>query len=202
MQKRRQFITGVSGLASGPLLWAGNTSGLEIALDPDSPENSQGRLGGASFPVGLGRNGTTPAGQSFKGGYSLLGDFRISGILSLDRFEMDPELIQQSGKPESWLRSHLFRNMSSIDFDGDGKGGEYGSVFIGLKPVNSSVRQPFHFGKYKGVFRWYSYAIHGTQDQSRIGKCITGGCINVGKEDLTRLSKQVKVGDSVKIHEV
>ncbi|MGB0279088.1 MAG: L,D-transpeptidase family protein, partial [Prochlorococcaceae cyanobacterium] len=54
-----------------------------------------------------------------------------------------------------------------------------------------------HFGEYKGVFRWYSYAIHGTQDEERIGKRITGGCINVDDATMATLLKSVKLGDEV-----
>ncbi|MDF1741426.1 MAG: L,D-transpeptidase [Verrucomicrobiales bacterium] len=79
------------------------------------------------------------------------------------------------------------------------QGGEYGDCFIGLQPVNSTTKQPFHFGEYKGVFRWYSYAIHGTQDQSRIGKCVTGGCINVGAADLAALMAALDLNDRVAV---
>ena len=113
--------------------------------------------------------------------------------------EMDPILVRQSGKPAGWLASHLFRNMSSIDFDGDGMGGEYGEAFISLEPVRSEASQPFSFQTFRGVFRWYSYALHGTQDQQRIGKCITGGCINIGEADLRRILPCVQLGDLVEI---
>lgn len=173
---------------------------LSIVLDQESPEKSFGRWRGMeSFLVGLGRDGFLPAGSSFKGGSSLLGDFEVNAILSHERFEMEESLIKSSGKSAEWLAESLFSNMSSIDFDGDGHGGEYGDAFIGLKPLHSAAEQPFHFGEYAGVFRWYSYAIHGTQDESRIGKCVTGGCINVGKEDLLELLQQLKLGDFVRI---
>ena len=138
-------------------------------------------------------------GEVFKGGYSLLGKFRINAILSGDRFEMDAKLIETSGKSKEWLQKNLFKNMSSIDFDGDGKGGEYGSAFISLEPVDLKAAQPFRFNTYKGVFRWYSFAIHGTQDEKRIGKCITGGCINVKQESLVELLRKLKLGDHVEI---
>lgn len=206
--RRRPFISGLAGLAalSRGLSAAEKASPvIRIELAPDAPETSFAEFfddqAAVRYPVGLGRSGVTPAGERFRGGYSLLGEFRVTGILSASRFELEPELITQSGKTESWLRENLFRNMSSIDFDGDGKGGEYGQAFIGLHPVDSSVPQPFHFGTYKGVFRWYSYAIHGTQNQARIGKCITGGCINLGQADLQTIVDRVNLGDRVSITE-
>ncbi len=174
---------------------------ISIVLNVADPGKSVLELSDKQFPVGLGKRGTTPAGQSFQPGYSLLGEFRINAILSKTRFEMDPQLIRQSGKTEDWLRENLFSNMSSIDFDNDGKGGEYGEAFLGLEPLNSTARQPFHFGEYKGVYRWYSYAIHGTQNEERIGKCITGGCVNLGQEHLHQLLQSVKLGQTVTIQE-
>lgn len=201
----------VRGLTS--LLWAGLTicaadevAPVRVIIDSEAPAESRcfvAGQGGASleFPVGYGRNGALQEGSEFKGGYSLLGKFRINAVLSTDRFEMTPELVASSGKTEAYLRENLFANMSSIDFDGDGEGGEYGAAFIGLEPL-SDVVQPFVFESYEGVFRWYSYAIHGTQDESRVGKKITGGCINVGADDLQQLLKRVRVGDLVEIRGV
>ena len=191
------------------LLWAGflfSTSinatdepKLKIYLDAEKPQLSYGLLKEETFPVGLGRHGILAEGEVFKGGYSLLGTFRINAILSNERFEMDSTLIEKSGKTADWLSEHLFSNMSSIDFDGDDKGGEYGSAFISLEPVSSKAAQPFRFNTYKGVFRWYSFAIHGTQDETRIGKCATGGCINVKQEHLEHILKTLKLGDLVVI---
>ena len=53
---------------------------------------SQGRLlnraGGVkmTFPVGYGREGWLAEGSRFRGGYSLLGRFKINAILAIDRF--------------------------------------------------------------------------------------------------------------------
>lgn len=195
------FLTTISCHSDQPA--PSSAAKVQIFLDAKSPHLSYGVVTASkqTFPVGLGRNGFLPAGTAFKGGYSLLGRFKVSAMLSGDRFEMTPELIEQSGKSADWLRDNLFSNMSSIDFDGDGKGGEYGQAFIGLVPVDSSAKQPFHFGSYKGTFRWYSFAIHGTQDESRIGKCATGGCINVKQENLVPLTQQLKLGDLITIAE-
>ena len=175
---------------------------VRIVLDPETPENSHGMLVGKKpfrFSVGLGAKGVSPAGSAFRPGYSLLGRFRVNAILETKRFEMEESLVDQSGKTREWLSEHLFPNMSSIDFDGNGEGGEYGTAFLSLAPLDSRTNQPFHFGDYAGVFRWYSYAIHGTQDPSRIGKRVTGGCLNVGETDLRKLVSELKLGDVVEV---
>lgn len=178
----------------------GEVAKLVIVLDTKDPGRSHGILaGGEAFPVGFGRDGYLPAGSEFVGGASLLGEFVVNAMLTRDRFEMTDALVALSGKSRDWLAENLFRNMSSIDFDGDGEGGEYGAGFIGLEPYESSRRQPFHFGEYKGVFRWYSYAVHGTQNEDRVGRKVTGGCINVGADSLLRLLKALELGDRVRV---
>ena len=127
-----------------------------------------------------------------------LGRFRVNAILSDDRFEMDPQLVESSGKSEDELRSTLFSNMNSIDFKGDGVTGEYGTGYISLEPVPPSD-QPFEFNSYDGTFRWYSFAIHGTNDPGRVGQSVTGGCINVGRKVMTDLLEVVQLGDEVVI---
>ncbi|QCH13869.1 L,D-transpeptidase [Synechococcus sp. CB0101] len=148
------------------------------------------------FKVGYGKNGVTCAGSRFEEGYTPLGTFKVNAILSNDRFEMDPALIKQSGKTEAELKQMLFKSMNSIDFSGDGEIGEYGIGYVSLAPVNS-VKQPFRFNTYDGKFRWYSFAIHGSNNDARIGQRITGGCVNVGALILKVLLSSVKLGDEV-----
>ena len=176
--------------------------GLTIELDADDPSKSEGFLpdanGNLRFPVGYGRRGLACAGSWFQDGWTPLGRFRVNGILSDERFEMDPELIASSGRTEQELRSTLFRNMSSIDFKGDGLVGEYGIGYISLEPVPATP-QPFSFNTYNGRFRWYSFAIHGSNDESRIGKALTGGCINVDRNTLGTLLERAQLGDEILI---
>ncbi len=148
------------------------------------------------FKVGYGKNGVTCAGSRFEEGYTPLGTFKVNAILSNDRFEMDPALIKQSGKTEAELKTTLFKSMNAIDFSGDGEIGEYGIGYVSLAPVNS-VKQPFRFNTYDGKFRWYSFAIHGSNNDARIGQRITGGCVNVGAPILKVLLSSVKLGDEV-----
>ena len=112
---------------------------------------------------------------------------------------MDPDLVKLSGKSEAYLRENLFRNMSAIDFKGDGETGEYGIGYVSLAPVPATP-QPFRFNTYDGQFRWYSFAIHGTNDDSRVGQAITGGCINVNQSVMAALLKTVQLGDEVVIN--
>ena len=175
---------------------------IRIQLDGSNPAASEGVLdraeGPLRFTVGHGRHGIACEGTTFEEGITPLGTFQVNAILSNDRFEMDPALVEQSGKSEEELRESLFTNMNSIDFKGDGETGEYGIGYISLAPV-PATEQPFRFNTYDGVFRWYSFAIHGTNDESRIGKAVTGGCINAGKFTMGVLLETMELGDEVVI---
>ena len=175
---------------------------IRIQLDGSNPAASEGVLdraeGPLRFTVGHGRHGIACEGTTFEEGITPLGTFQVNAILSNDRFEMDPALVEQSGKSEEELRESLFTNMNSIDFKGDGETGEYGVGYISLAPV-PATDQPFRFNTYDGVFRWYSFAIHGTNDDTRIGKAVTGGCINAGQLTMGVLLDTVELGDEVVI---
>ena len=175
---------------------------VRIQLDAENPSASQGILEASGeaqpFPVGFGRLGLACAGTSFQDGLTPLGRFRVNAILSDSDFAMEPDLVEQSGKSESELKTSLFRNMSAIDFKGDGQSGEYGIGYISLAPVPSS-EQPFQFNTYNGKFRWYSFAIHGTNDERRVGQSVTGGCINVNQDTLKTLLGTLQLGDEVVI---
>ena len=175
---------------------------LTIQLDGDDPTASFGLLQRPEeplrFSVGHGRNGIACAGTRFQEGVTPLGRFRVNAVLSEGRFEMDPELVERSGKTEAELRSTLFSNMNSIDFKGDGETGEYGTGYVSLEPV-PMTDQPFDFNTYDGTFRWYSFAIHGSNDQSRIGQAVTGGCINAGRFTMDVLLDRLNLGDQVDI---
>ena len=175
---------------------------VKIELDQVSTENSKGSAdwnGKAhQFMVGYGKYGIGCVGSTFEEGVTPLGKFKVNAILSENKFEMDETLIKTSGRTKDYLASHLFKNMSSIDFKGDGKTGEYGSGYISLTPVPPTP-QPFDFNTYKGIFRWYSFAIHGTNDESRIGKKVTGGCINMANNEIDKLIQNIKLGDEVVI---
>ncbi|TCD56353.1 L,D-transpeptidase [Synechococcus sp. BS55D] len=173
---------------------------IRIAIDLNDPAKSKGTLvrgnQPTSFQVGYGRYGVTCAGTRFEEGYTPLGRFKVNAILSQDQFVMAPQLIKQSGKSEAELKTMLFKNMSAIDFSGDGEVGEYGIGYISLEPIDS-VKQPFRFNDYDGKFRWYSFAIHGSNNEARVGEKVTGGCLNVKEPILKTLLKIVSLGDEV-----
>lgn len=175
---------------------------IRIQLDGSNPAASEGVVNRAEgplrFTVGHGRHGIGCEGTTFEEGVTPLGTFQVNAILSNDRFEMAPSLVEQSGKTEEELRETLFTNMNSIDFKGDGETGEYGTGYISLAPV-PATEQPFRFNTYDGVFRWYSFAIHGTNDETRVGKAVTGGCINAGQLTMGVLLDTVELGDEVVI---
>lgn len=175
---------------------------IRIELDSDHPEKSIGTLtvNGTinRFEVGYGKYGIACEGTRFQEGWTPLGRFRVNAVLTADRFEMDPALVRLSGENEEMLREELFSNMNSIDFDGDGERGEYGGGYISLAPI-PETDQPFEFNDYAGTFRWYSFAIHGTNNEERIGRKVTGGCINVNNMSLSMILSTVKIGDEVVI---
>jgi len=175
---------------------------LRITLDVESPAKSMGVLATSSndhaFNVGYGKSGIACAGSTFSEGVTPIGRFRVNAILSQDTFVMDPELVQRSGKSEEYLKQNLFKNMNSIDFKGDGETGEYGIGYISLAPVPETP-QPFEFNEYADTFRWYSFAIHGTNNDGRVGQKVTGGCLNVKADDLKVLLDSVALGDEVEI---
>ena len=173
---------------------------IQIELNQVSPKKSEGTAQNEGnemvFEVGYGKNGVGCIGSTFEEGVTPLGTFKVNAIMSKDRFEMDETLIKQSGKTNQYLSENLFNNMNSIDFKGDGETGEYGSGYISLTPIPSTP-QPFSFNEYDGTYRWYSFAIHGTNDETRIGKCITGGCINMNNKEISKLIKSINLGDKV-----
>ena len=196
------IVASCAGSGSAPSADADAAEVIRIQLDGADPAASLGEgvtgVESKRFQVGFGRNGIACAGTRFEEGWTPLGTFRVNAILSADRFAMDPDLVKLSGKSEAYLRENLFRNMSVIDFKGDGETGEYGIGYVSLAPVPATP-QPFRFNTYDGQFRWYSFAIHGTNDDSRVGQAITGGCINVNQSVMTELLKTVQLGDEVVI---
>ena len=178
------------------------TGPIQIALDLKDSSRSFGVLPRGEermiFKVGYGKHGVTCPGSRFEEGYTPLGRFKVNAILSNGRFAMDPALIKQSGKSEAELRRTLFKSMNAIDFSGDGEVGEYGIGYVSLAPIGG-VKQPFRFNSYDGKFRWYSFAIHGSNDDKRIGQKVTGGCVNVAEPALKTLLSSVQLGDEVVI---
>lgn len=179
----------------------GETPALMVDLNPDKPELSQGKIvrTNEKFFLGMGSKGVITSKKRFKDGYSMTGDFRVVALLAKDKFEMTDKLLQKSKRSREYLQTHLFINMNRIDFNGDGKAGEYGDAYIALWPVDDTSGHHFGFHPHKGVYRYYGYAIHGAEDESKIGRKSTGGCLNLVKDDLLRLLKELRLGSLVRI---
>lgn len=175
---------------------------IRIELNAEHPSKSLGTIAVNGtlnrFEVGYGKYGIACEGSRFEEGWTPLGRFRVNAVLTADRFEMDPDVVARSGKSQDMLRQDLFDNMNSIDFDGDGEDGEYGGGYISLEPV-PETDQPFEFNYYADTFRWYSFAIHGTNEPNKIGRKSTGGCINVNDMSLSMILGTVQLGDEVVI---
>lgn len=96
--------------------------------------------------------------------------------------------------------ANLFKNMSEIDFNGDGKSdAAYGAGYIGLDSA-SAVTGP-KMSIFKKTPYWFSIALHGTPDQSNIGNAMSGGCIHLSEKTLEKLiqGRLLDIGTQVKI---
>src|SRR5581483_2297511 len=101
--------------------------------------------------------------------------------------------------PEALAR--LFKNMNSIDFDGDGKPDRaYGSAYFGVSSPNA-VTGP-KLSSYKDTSYWYSIAVHGPPHEKRdIGGANSGGCVHLPAKAIQQLTKNgwIAVGTKLTI---
>ena len=94
----------------------------------------------------------------------------------------------------------LFKNMSTIDFDSDGKSDQaYGVGYIGLESKKAVTGPKMRM--YGKTPYWFSIALHGTPKRENIGEAASGGCVHVEEEVLTKLIRDgfIKIGTEVKI---
>ncbi len=73
-----------------------------------------------------------------------------------------------------------------------------GSIVV--PPINTKQR---HYDKVLGKYRLNlgdGYAIHGTDQPSKLGQSVSHGCVRVGEADIERLYQISNVGDSVIIY--
>lgn len=161
-------------------------------------------------PCGIGRGGlkqkrnmadsVTPTGQ-FKIDIILYekADFNAVSDRIIDKYKQKKKYHGLVSNKEGL--SKLFRNMNRIDFNRDGKSDKaYGIAYIGLDSDNAITGpklKPYH----NGPQYWFSIALHGTPNESNVGKARSGGCVHVNKADLTRLIEEgiVKIGTKVTI---
>jgi len=96
--------------------------------------------------------------------------------------------------------ARLYRNMSSLDFDGNGQPDQaYGVAYVGLDSAGAVTGPKMRM--YRGTPYWYSIALHGTPDPANLGEARSGGCVHVGSELLLQLvdSGVLAVGQTVVI---
>lgn len=170
-------------------------------------------------PVGIGKGGLLGK-RNMADLVTPTGNFVVNIVLSNDQrqVKISPELRNKYksdkayadflNSPEGLVR--MFNNMSSLDFDGDGKGDTaYGAGYVGLalspsagsavKRRASSIVGP-GARVYQGKVSWYSIAIHGTPNPERaLGKATSGGCVHVDAKNLKTLLDIVPLGTSVSI---
>ena len=159
---------------------------LDAAIQPKARAPSK-QTSPCEFPGGLRPLRHRLRGHELPRRRNPLGHLQGQRDLDPDRFEMDPALIKQSGKSKAYLKENLFKNMSAIDFKGDGETNEYGNGYISLEPL-SDTEQPFKFNETTASSAGTA-AIHGTNDKSRVGQQVTGGCINVDDATMGTLLK-------------
>ncbi|MBY0552274.1 MAG: L,D-transpeptidase [Candidatus Obscuribacterales bacterium] len=172
-----------------------------------------------SAPVGIGKGGSvkkvsmddfvTPTGR-FVVNLILTGDAEVCKASEAlkNRYWSQPQYRQFLQSPEGLVR--LFKNMSSLDFDGDGKGDTaYGGGYIGLAldpafAANTTLTQARIVGPGARIYQdrvyWYSIALHGTPNEAAaIGHATSGGCVHVDSAALQKLLKLVSIGTRVEI---
>lgn len=137
------------------------------------------------------------------------GDFKVELILSKnsEKNRVSSDVLNKYSRDEkalSYLKSdsglkRLFENMSSLDFDADGKPDTaYGAGYLSLSSKNA-VTGP-KLSKFKGKDYWYSIAIHGTPFEKRnIGYAHSGGCVQLPHNELNKVIEMVQLGTVVKI---
>ncbi|HEY9693973.1 MAG TPA: L,D-transpeptidase [Oculatellaceae cyanobacterium] len=94
----------------------------------------------------------------------------------------------------------LYKNMISLDFDGNGSPDRaYGDGYIGLTS-NTVITGP-KMSTFQGKPYWFSIALHGTPQPKNIGQANSGGCVHLDSTSLQQLIEKgwIKLGTSVKI---
>lgn len=140
------------------------------------------------------------------------GDFTVDLVLhrsarhnavsgeAVDRFSPEPELLRLlEGEPGL---EGLYRNMGSIDFDGDGApDNAYGEAYVGLDSPSAVTGPKMRRHSKSGTAYWYSIALHGTPDPDNLGQARSGGCVHVSHGLLESLIRDgsLAVGSRVTI---
>jgi len=147
-------------------------------------------------PVGIGAGGLGQK-RSMEDRITPTGDFLVDLVLYDDPTwdavaeatrarlaERDPDFAALLADPAGLAR--LRATMDQLDFDGDGQPDHaYGAAYLGLDggggPTGPKLRR-------RGPdLYWYSIALHGTPDPTRIGQATSGGCVHLPEAVLRRL---------------
>lgn len=160
------------------------------------------------IPCGIGRGGLKPK-TSMTDSVTPTGNFIVDIILSnkpglnavsdtVKKHYQNTEFAQFDESASGLLK--LFHNMNSLDFDKNGKpDNSYGMAYVGLNSDNAVTGPKMRY--FNGVPYWFSIAIHGTNDESNVGKANSGGCIHLKRDDLEKMLENgfVKIGTKVVI---
>ena len=160
-------------------------------------------------PIGIGRGGLGEK-VSMSDFVTPLGTFTVDLVLEdsgqhnaiapslRDRWTGDPTygaLVE----PQSGLTT-LYRNMSSLDFNGDqAPDRAYGVAYVGLDSASAITGPKMRL--FRGTPYWYSIALHGTPSSEQLGQARSGGCVHVSAPLLRRLIREgtLAVGQTVRI---
>ena len=157
--------------------------------------------------IGIGRGGLKKK-TNMADEVTPTGSFKVDIILSpdpannkisqryLEKYGAEKNLLSRVDSPQHL--SELFKTMSLMDFDRDGKPDKaYGTAYIGLSSTNAITGPKLRKGM--GTIYWYSIALHGTPTPANLGKANSGGCVHVDKVTLEHLVKRLKIGSPVVI---
>ena len=161
-------------------------------------------------PVGVGRGGlkgkrsikdlVTPTGF-FVVDLVLMQSAPESNKVSSKYFQRYSKTVSKKYFSSPQALAGLFKNMNSIDFDGNGKPDRaYGSAYFGVSSPRA-VTGP-KLSSYKGTQYWYSIALHGTpNEKSDIGSANSGGCVHLPAKAINDLTSNrwLKLGTELTI---
>ena len=142
-----------------------------------------------SAPVGIGRGGLLDK--------SSMSDLVTpTGIFTVDLVLHEGGELNAVAEPErlgELSLDQLWRNMSGIDFDGDGQPDRaYGGVYVGLNGEGTGPKMRQH--SRSGTAYWYSIALHATPLPENLGAANSGGCVHVDEQLLLSLVEDGTLG--------
>ena len=160
-------------------------------------------------PCGIGKGGLNRK-KSMSDYVTPTGEFYVDVILNKDNKynSIASGNVDKHGRDKRYSElvlsraglAQLFKNMNNIDFDYNGMPDRaYGVAYIGLES-DGAVTGP-KMKTYGNTLYWYSIAIHGTPDETNVGRAKSGGCVHLAARDLSWLidNNIVRIGTRVTI---